>query len=111
MGFFDTLFGVAKPKKGPIKAQKVPPSVTAPVVTAAQGISPEIVAVIMASVYAMTGTRRVSVQIINPEIVAVIMASVYAMTGTRKVAVKITQVNKTWAAVGRQKLMDVRQFV
>lgn len=48
---------------------------------------------------------------ISPEIVAAIMASVYTMMGTRKVAVQIKHTNKAWVAAGRQKIMDARQFV
>ncbi|BBB89768.1 MAG TPA: hypothetical protein PKA28_12165 [Methylomusa anaerophila] len=47
---------------------------------------------------------------ISPEIVAVITASVYAMLGTANLAVKISHTGNQWAQVGRQKLMDSRQF-
>lgn len=85
MGFFDNLFGEPKPAPKPKKKKAATLAAPAPVVTAVEGI--------------------------NPEIVAVIMASVYAMTGTKKVSVMIRHADKAWAAAGRQKLMDVRQFV
>ncbi len=47
---------------------------------------------------------------ISPEIVAVIAASVYAMMGTANLAVRIKHTSDVWAIAGRQKLMDVRQI-
>ncbi len=50
-------------------------------------------------------------QDISPEIIAVIAASVYAMMGTNQVVLRISRQSSAWSLAGRQKLMDVRQFV
>lgn len=45
---------------------------------------------------------------ITPEIVAVIAASVYAYLGNKKLALRIKRTNNNWAIAGRQKVMDAR---
>ena len=99
MGFFDTLFGSEKPKANTKTAQ-------AEVVEVAKqedtGISPEIIAVISAAVYASY----------SDEIIAVISAAVYAAldTGDRRMGYRINSISNAWATTGRQKIMDARQF-
>jgi hypothetical protein len=54
---------------------------------------------------------KIDASSISPEIVAAITASVYVMTGRTNLVVKIRHTSNIWAATGRQKLMDARQFV
>ena len=95
MGFFDALFGNEKP---PAKIQRAPKEV----VKDDGGISPEIMAVISAAAYASY----------SDEIIAVISAAVYAVldTSDQRRGYRITSISNTWAATGRQKNMDAREF-
>ncbi|SCM80733.1 conserved hypothetical protein [uncultured Sporomusa sp.] len=86
MGFLDSIFGKPEPPK-PKKKKKKP--------VAAATESP------IASVEA---------EGISPEVIAAITASIYAMMGTGNLAVRITRTGNQWANVGRQKIMDSRQF-
>ncbi|WP_371371552.1 OadG family transporter subunit [Sporomusa aerivorans] len=87
MGFFDSLFGKPEPPKPKKKKKSMAAATEAsaePVAVEAEGIS--------------------------PEVIAVITASICAMMGTGNLAVRITRTGNQWANVGRQKVMDSRQF-
>ena len=98
MGFLDAIFGSEKPKA---KTKRAPEEVVE-VVKEDAGISPEIIAVIAAAAYASY----------NDELIAVISAAVYAAldTGDQRRGFRITSISKVWAASGRQKNMDAREF-
>ena len=85
MGFLDSIFGKPEPPK-PKKKKKRP----------------------MAA--ATESSMAVEAEGISPEVIAVITASIYAMMGTGNLAVRITRTGNQWANVGRQKVMDSRQF-
>ncbi|HML31227.1 OadG family transporter subunit [Sporomusa sphaeroides] len=89
MGFLDSIFGKPEPPK-PKKKKKKP--------MAAATESP------------ITSSMAVDAEGISPEVIAVITASIYAMMGTGNLAVRITRTGNQWANVGRQKIMDSRQF-
>ncbi|SDE73749.1 OadG family transporter subunit [Sporomusa acidovorans] len=89
MGFLDSLFGKPEPPKHKKKKKKP--------VAAATETSPD-------------SSVAVEAEGISPEVIAVITASVYAMMGTGKLAIRITRHGNQWAQVGRQKIMDSRQF-
>jgi hypothetical protein len=88
VGFFDSLFGKPEPPQPKKKKKK---SMAAATESPAEAMA-------------------VEAEGISPEVVAVITASVYAMLGTGNLAVKITRTGNQWANVGRQKIMDSRQF-
>ena len=87
MGFLDSVFGKPEPPK---KKKKRPVGATTE--TSAES------------------SMAVEAEGINPEVVAVITASIYAMMGTGNLAVRITRTSNQWANVGRQKIMDSRYF-
>ena len=87
MGFFDSLFGKPEPPKTKKKKKK-------PVAAATESES----------------SLAVEAEGISPEVIAVITASISAMMGTGNLAVRITRTGNQWANVGRQKVMDSRQF-
>lgn len=89
MGFFDSLFGKPEPPKAKKKKKKT--------VMAATETTDE-------------SSMAVEAEGLSPEVVAVITASIYAMMGTGNLAVRITRTGNQWANVGRQKVMDSRQF-
>ncbi|CVK20402.1 MULTISPECIES: OadG family transporter subunit [Sporomusa] len=89
MGFLDSIFGKPEPPK-PKKKKKKP--------TAAATESP------------IASSMAVDAEGISPEVIAAITASIYAMMGTGNLAVRITRTGNQWANVGRQKIMDSRQF-
>lgn len=89
MGFFDSLFGKPEPPKAKKKKKRPAAAATA---------SPA------------EASTTVEAEGISPEVIAVITASIYAMMGTGNLAVKITRTSNHWANVGRQKIMDSRQF-
>jgi len=89
VGFFDSVFGKPEPPKAKKKKKK---PVEATIETSA------------------AASMAVEAEGISPEIVAVITASIYAMMGTGNLAVKISRTSNQWANVGRQKIMDSRQF-
>ncbi|HWR42521.1 OadG family transporter subunit [Sporomusa sp.] len=89
MGFFDSLFGKPEPPKAKKKKKKS--------VAAATETTDET-------------SMAVEAQGVSPEVVAAITASIYAMMGTGNLAVRITRTGNQWANVGRQKIMDSRQF-
>ena len=86
MGFLDSLFGKPEPPKA--KKKKKP----------------------AAAATADAGSIAVEAEGISPEVIAAITASIYAMMGTGALAVRINRTNNQWANVGRQKVMDNRQF-
>lgn len=87
MAFFDFLFGKPKPEK--------PKKET---IAAAATVS--------------SGSVNIEAPGISPEVVAAIAASIYAMMGTEQVlAVRINRSGNQWAATGRQRLMDSRQVI
>ena len=67
-------------------------------------INPEIVAAIAASIKCVVEDTNVSA-----ELLAAITAAVVHHSGKTR-ALKIKRTNSAWGLVGRQKLMDVRQF-
>ncbi|QDR80103.1 hypothetical protein [Sporomusa termitida] len=89
MGFFDSLFGKPEPPKAKKKKKK---------------------SVAAATESDVANTTTVAAQGISPEIVAAITASIYATMGTGDLAIKITRTGNQWANAGRQKIMDSRQF-
>jgi hypothetical protein len=89
VGFLDSIFGKPEPPK-PKKKKKKP--------TAAATESP------------IASSMAVDAEGISPEVIAAITASIYAMMGTGNLAVRITRTGNQWANVGRQKIMDSRQF-
>jgi len=89
VGFFDTLLGKTEPPKAKKKKKRPDAAITE-----------------MAAAVSMA----VTAENISPEVVAVITASVYAMMGTGNLAVRITRTSNQWGNVGRQKIMDSRQF-
>jgi len=101
MGFFDSLFGGGKKAKAPKKAKKATPAAveTAPA-AADQGVPPEVIAAIGASINEVLDG--------GVEMIAAIAATCVHAKGGAYVPIRHT--SKVWAAVGRQKLMDIRQF-
>ena len=83
MGFFDALFGSEKPKANTKTARA------------------EVVEVV-----------EQDDNVISPEIIAVISAAVYAAldTGDRRIGYRINSISNAWAATVRQKIMDAREF-
>lgn len=109
MGLFDSLFGGKKQPEPAPKKQKAEPaaSVTeaaAPAIAAIDGVHPEIVAAIAASIAMMDDTN------ISAELLAAITAAVVHHSGGGVHAVKIKRGGNAWALSGRQKIMDSRQF-
>jgi len=104
MGFFDSLFGGGKPAQ-PVKKKKekvAPAAGEQPASVTVDGeIDPKIVAAITASVNSMMDDAEL--------IAAIVAATVHARTAGAH-AVRIKRTNNSWAANGRQKIMDGRQF-
>lgn len=105
MGLFDSLFGGKKKATPPKKEKKAPPaaavSVSAEAATPGD-LTPEIVAAISASINMVMSD--------DAELIAAVTAAViHAGGGTG--ALRIRRTNNTWAAAGRQKLMDSRQAI
>ena len=88
MGFLDSLFGKPEPPKAKKKKKR-------PVEAATE----------------TADSMVVEAEGISPEVIAAITASIYAMMGTGALAVRINRTSNQWANVGRQKVMDNRQFV
>lgn len=101
MGFFDSLFGGGKKAEAPKKAKKAAPAAveTAPA-AADQGVPPEVIAAIGASINEVLDG--------GVEMVAAIAAACVHAQGGAYVPIKRT--SNAWAAIGRQKIMDSRQF-
>ena len=108
MGLFDSLFGGGnKPAPAP-KEQNAEPAApvaeaAAPAVAAINGVHPEIVAAIAASIAMMDDTS------ISAELLAAITAAVVHHSGGGVHAVRIKHGSNAWALSGRQKIMDSRQ--
>ncbi|HWR38839.1 MAG TPA: hypothetical protein VN611_05025 [Patescibacteria group bacterium] len=99
MGLFDSLFGSKpEPKKKKVKSEAVAP--VAPASSSDEGVSPELIAAIAASMYVKD----------DAAVVAAITAAVYEMMGTTNLVVRIRRTSSSWAVSGRQKLMDSREF-
>jgi len=88
VGFLDSLFG--KPER-PKPKKKKKPAATAP-----ESAAPS--------------SMAIEAQGVSPEVIAAITASIYAMMGVGNLAVTITRSGNQWASVGLQKVMDSRQF-
>ena len=104
MGFFDSLFGGGKPAQ-PVKKikEKVAPAADEQPssVTVDGEIDPKVVAAITASINSMMDDAEM--------IAAIVAATVHARTAGSH-AVRIKRTTNAWAASGRQKVMDGRQF-
>lgn len=104
MGFFDSLFGGKKeeaPKAKPKKVKAKAPEAEAPAAHAG-GLTPEVIAAISASVgIVMEGA--------SAEMVAAITAAIVHARGGGN-AVRFKRTSGAWAASGRQKIMDSRQY-
>ena len=108
MGFFDSLFGRGKPAEPPKKKKKPKAAPVAeettseiPSVTVVGEIDPKVVAAITASINSMMD---------DAEMIAAIVAATVHARSSGAFAVRIKRTNNTWAASGRQKIMDSRQF-
>ena len=108
MGFFDSLFGSGKKAEAPKKKKKepsAPPVATeqapAAAVTVEGDIDPKIVAAILAGISAMDD---------DAELMAAIAAAIVHARAGGVGAVSFRRAGNAWAASGRQKNMDRRQF-
>lgn len=103
MGFLDSLFGggnkAEAPKAKPQKEKAVQPASPA----AEPGVSPEVLAAISASVSMMMEDA-------SAELIAAVTAAIVHARGGG-MAVRFKRPSNAWAAAGRQKVMDGRQFV
>lgn len=104
MGFLDSLFGSGKQKAPAAKPGKsIKAKATPAAVPAADGIPPEVLAAISASVgIAMEGA--------SAELIAAVTATIAHALGGAK-AVRFKRTSGAWVAAGRQKIMDSRQYV
>lgn len=104
MGFFDSLFGGGKKAEAPKKAKKAAPAAveTAPAAAEDTGVKPEVIAAIGASIDLVLEGG------LSAELVAAIAAACVHSQGGAYVPIKHT--SNVWAASGRQKIMDSRQF-
>jgi len=101
MGFFDSLFGGGKkptPKKKKAAATLEPAQATA----VATGLSPEVIAVIAASVNMVLGDEA------DAAIIAAVTAAIIHAAKNPVMAVEIKRSGNVWAETGRQKIMDAR---
>lgn len=107
MGFFDSLFGGGKSAEPPKKTKKPKAAPVAettqdiPSITVEGEIDPKIVAAITASINTMMD---------DAEMIAAIVAATVHARSVGAFAVRIKRPNNAWAASGRQKIMDSRQF-
>ena len=98
MGFFDSLFGGGKKQKAPKKKTAAPVAVEA----AEEGIKPEVIAAITASVNMVMS---------DDEMIAAIAAAIHHAGGAGSgLGLRVKRSSDAWAISGRQKLMDSRQF-
>lgn len=108
MGFFDALFGTKKEPEAPKKKKKAVSVADQPVrdvgQNAEQGINPEILAAITASINCVMDDNT------DAEIIAAIAAAIHHARTGGALAIKFKRSNNAWAATGRQKVMDSRQF-
>ena len=101
MGFFDSLFGSGKkptPKKKKAAATLEPVQMT----TVAASLSPEVIAVIAASVNMVLGDEA------DAAIIAAVTAAIIHASKNQVMAVEIKRAGNVWAETGRQKIMDAR---
>lgn len=104
MGLFDSLFGGGKKAEAPkAKPKKAAPEAVQPVV-AVEGLTPEVVAAISASVSMMLEEDA------SAELVAAVTAAIIHSRGGA-MAVRFKRTGNAWAASGRQKIMDGRQMM
>lgn len=111
MGLLDSLFGskkaekpAAKPAKAePAAASVAQPEVVAPV--AVEGLPPEVVAAICASIGMVMDENS------GAELAAVVAAVLLHAKGGGCRAVSFKRTSNAWSAVGRQKIMDSRQYI
>ncbi len=101
MGFFDALFGkkeeaVPKPKAKKAKAPAAAPAAPA------DGLTPEVLAAISASI-------GMVMEEADEAVVAAIAAAIAHARGGGT-AVRFKKTSGAWAAYGRQKIMDSRQY-
>jgi hypothetical protein len=104
MGFFDSLFGGKKeeaPKAKPKKVKAKAPEAEAPAAPAG-GLTPEVIAAIGASV-------GIVMEEASAEMVAAVTAAIVHARGGGN-AVRFKRSTNAWAASGRQKIMDGRQY-
>ena len=101
MGFFDLLFGSDK-KPAPKKKKKkiAPPMGEAVATTPVDGLSPEILAAISASVNMMLEHKS------DPAVVAAVTTAIMHARQGGAMTVKIKRTSNIWSVTGRQKIMD-----
>ena len=75
-----------------------------PAVTAEGEIDPKVVAAIIASIDYITDMTD------DADLTAAITAAIMHSCSTGGLAVRMKRTNNAWAAAGRQKIMDSRQF-
>ncbi|MDR7867228.1 MAG: hypothetical protein RIN56_10440 [Sporomusaceae bacterium] len=107
MGFFDSLFGGGKkqeaPKTKPKKVKTKESQAEAPAAAAPAGdLTPEVIAAISASV-------GIVMEDASAEMVAAVTAAIVHARGGGNV-VRFRRNSSAWAATGRQKIMDSRQY-
>jgi hypothetical protein len=106
MGFFDSLFGGGKkPEVSQAKPKRTKAEVSAavePAVIPAGGLTPEVIAAISASV-------GIVMEEASAEMVAAVTAAIVHARGGG-MAVRFRRASGAWAAAGRQKIMDSRQY-
>lgn len=105
MGLFDSLFGTKKEPEAP-KKKSTAPAADKPREdvghNAEQGINPEIMAAIAASINCV-------MEDVDAAVIAGIAAAIHHARSGGALALKIKRSNNAWAASGRQKIMDGRQ--
>lgn len=110
MGFFDSLFGGGKKEEPKKKKKKAAPAAVEtapePVHSAvdANGLTPEVIAAISASVNMVLEGET------DPVVIAAVTAAIVHAQGGAGGAVRFKRTSDAWAASGRQKIMDSRQF-
>ena len=108
MGFFDALFGKKEPEAPKKKKKRIASadqqSVGNDHQEAEQGINPEILAAIAASINCVMDDSD------DAALVAAVAAAIHHARNGGNLAVKFKRSNNNWAAIGRQKIMDSRQF-
>lgn len=104
MGFFDSLFGGGKKPAPKKKKKKAAPPVEAVETTApvADGLSPDVIAAISASVSMMLNDES------DAAVVAAVTAAIIHARNGGAMAVKIKRTSNVWAVTARQKVMDAR---
>ncbi|MBP2638465.1 MAG: hypothetical protein H6Q72_4372 [Firmicutes bacterium] len=101
MGFFDSLFGGGK--KPTSKKKKAAASLEPAQTTAvATGLSPEVIAVIAASVNMVLGDEA------DAAVIAAVTAAIIHARNNGVMAVEIKRAGNAWGETGRQKIMDAR---